>query len=290
MLDQVFKKHASRVDQYLQDHLATLNKSLPKRSSELAKAVNYSLFSGGKRFRPLLSMMTAEALDLAQDRVLPFATAIEMVHTYSIIHDDLPSMDDDDERRGKPTTHVVHGDAVALLAGDALITEAPRLIAKAYKDVPQLALELIELITTTSGYAGMVAGQVMDLDVQGRLKNPSNLPPLDIAELEQLHGLKTGELIRASVVGAGMIGRVESKLRDQLSEFGKLIGLCFQLADDIHDHKRDEPEPTGFPKLIGIEKTRVLLEESSERAVQLTMMMGPKASALRDLVVFNSKR
>jgi geranylgeranyl diphosphate synthase, type II len=290
MLESSWRTHASRVDQYLQGYMEELGKSVPDSAKDLVRSMEYSLFTGGKRFRPLVCLLTAETLNVGVDRALPFSAALEMVHTYSLIHDDLPCMDNDDLRRGKPTNHVEFGQAMALLAGDALLTEAPRVIAKSYEQVPQVAVELIDLLASASGAQGMISGQVLDLRAQGRLKNQTGSVSLNQVELEELHRLKTGQLIYAAVMGAGIVGRADANLKEKLSEFGQLLGLAFQLADDIHDDTGVAPEASGFPKLLGRDGTRKLLEETSERAIQWTMKMGPEASLLRELVVYNLER
>lgn len=290
MLEPIFSSCVSEVDQYLRRYVDELAKALPSRAKGISESVAYSLFSGGKRFRPTLSLLTAKALGISTDKVLPFAAAVEMVHTYSLIHDDLPCMDNDELRRGKPTNHVLYGEAMALLAGDALLTEAWRMMAKAYKQTPEIAVELIDQLTTAAGVSGMIAGQVMDLDVQGRLKKLSQAGKLTSSELETLHDLKTGALIKVSVTGVGAIAKVTTDKKQILNDFGHSLGLCFQLSDDVQDYRQEKPEPNSFPGLIGIEATQKLLLETTDQTLQLVQKLGPDTKDLHDLIMYNLKR
>ena len=289
MLENLLSEQVHLVDDFLENYLKDYKEIAPKKAETLLESVHYSLFTGGKRFRPALTLLTARALEISDKRVLPFASALEMVHTYSLIHDDLPSMDNDEVRRGRPTNHMVYGEALALLAGDALITEAPLMIAKNYSDTPDVATKLVELLCDSAGMVGMIGGQVVDLAAQGLLKGGS---PQDLTrdELEDLHQRKTGALIRAAVLGPGIIGRFADETLDQLENYGSLLGLAFQLADDIHDYDPADPEVSGYPKYIGVDGTRKLLEETTERAIMFTNKLGPNAGPLRDIAVYNRDR
>ena len=183
----------------------------------------------------------------------------------------------------------VYGEALALLAGDALVTEAPLMIARNYSDTPDVAIKLVELLCDSAGMIGMIGGQVMDLAAQGLLKGGS---PQDLTqeELQDLHQRKTGELIRAAVLGPGIIGRFADETLEQLETYGSLLGLAFQLADDIHDYNPDDPESSGYPKYIGVEGTRKLLEETTEKAIMITNKLGKNSSSLRDIAVYNRDR
>lgn len=283
MLEAEFKKEAARIDDFLREYCQSLKKRMPIASERLFESMQYSLFNGGKRFRPILSLFTAQALSVDLTRILPFAAAVEMVHTYSLIHDDLPSMDNDKLRRGQPTNHMVYGEDIALLAGDALLTEAFYLIATGYKKYPEIGMELTYLLTEAAGSTGMIPGQVIDLSATNRA--------LDVTELEEMHRLKTGALIRVSVEGVAVIARMEAEERKRLRKFGEDLGCAFQLADDIQDFAPQNPEKSGLPAKIGIEKTRAMLEEISDSALLIAESIGStKNHLLSSLVKYNLNR
>jgi geranylgeranyl diphosphate synthase, type II len=240
----------------------------------LRESMRYSLLAGGKRLRPVLVIATAEALGGDEDKALPFACAIEMIHTYSLIHDDLPCMDDDDFRRGKPTNHKVFGEAQAILAGDALLTEAFGLMVAGARKAglpPETALTIVDEGARFAGARGMVGGQVWDLLSENR--------PVSLEGLERIHRRKTGDLIAYSVrVGARVAGVNDGELMDALTRFAYGLGLAFQIQDDILDVVGDEKligKPVGsdeanrkatYPALLGLEKSRELLQEVTENA------------------------
>ena len=211
-----------------------LDRSLPPATAwpeTIHRAVRYSLFAGGKRIRPLLALAAAEAAEGDLDDVLPFACAVEMVHTYSLIHDDLPAMDDDDLRRGKPTCHKVFGEAIAILAGDALLTRAFHLIvdlpAGIDADALRRRLTAAAILGEACGTAGLIGGQVLDLESEGRC--------VDAATLERLHRAKTGALLEACVRGGAVLGRATPATLPSLERYAAAIGLAFQVVDDILD-------------------------------------------------------
>lgn len=280
---------AGLVESYLKDYMATYEGQSPEKAKRLLDSVNYSLFTGGKRFRPVLSLLTAKALQFDEKKVLPFACALEMIHTYSLIHDDLPSMDNDDERRGRPTNHKVYGEALALLAGDALITEAPLMVVRGYSDKPEVATKLVELLCDSAGMVGMIGGQVVDLVAQGQIETKGT-KELTQTELEDLHNRKTGALIRAATLGAGIVAGADDKTLDKLEKFGVLLGMAFQLADDIHDHDPSNPEATGYPKYIGVDGTGELLDKTTQQALSLIESFGSNAQPLKDIAIYNRNR
>ena len=211
-----------------------LDRSLPPATAwpeTIHRAVRYSLFAGGKRIRPLLALAAAEAAEGDVEDVLPFACAVEMVHTYSLIHDDLPAMDDDDLRRGKPTCHKVFGEAIAILAGDALLTRAFHLIV----DLPpgldadslRRRLAAAAILGEACGTTGLIGGQVLDLESEGR--------DIDAATLERLHRAKTGALLGACVRGGAVLSRATPATLSSLERYAAAIGLAFQVVDDILD-------------------------------------------------------
>lgn len=277
-----------------------LNRYLPDENEypqEIFRAMRYSLFAGGKRIRPILCMASAEAVGGEVSAVIPVSCALELIHTYSLIHDDLPAMDDDDFRRGVPTNHKVFGEGIAILAGDALLTEAYRLmsdrgISKAA--APEKMLAVINEISKAAGYFGMVGGQVVDILSEGR--------EVDTDTLYYIHTKKTGEMIRVSLrVGAILSGAKKSYL-DALSIYGDHIGLAFQIADDILNVEGDRKlmgKGTGsdaergkvtFPKLIGLEASKKKLEELIEKSVDALSGFDEKAKPLRMIAKYIIKR
>lgn len=252
------------VDRYLDG----LSFSGPASTEGLAEAMRYSLLAGGKRVRPVLCLATGRALGIDTESLLPAAGAIEMVHTYSLIHDDLPAMDDDELRRGKPTAHVEFGEAVAILSGDALFAEAIALIGSGPWP-PDRVVEAIEVLSRAAGVDGMVGGQYVDVTVES----------LGEEGIEKLHSLKTGKLIAASVELALAIGAVPEDGRLPYREFATQLGILFQIVDDILDVTGSE-EATGKPmgsderhgkityvSLYGLERARELASRAHRGAV-----------------------
>jgi geranylgeranyl diphosphate synthase type II len=275
-----------------------LEKYLPKRdgfSYEISESMRYTLFAGGKRIRPVLCMASAEAVGGSTDTVLPVACAIEMIHTYSLIHDDLPSMDNDDYRRGKPSNHKVFGEGVSVLAGDALLTEAFRLLSGGTTGIsPEKNLTIIHEISTAAGFEGMIGGQVADLRAEGK--------EVDMESLNYIHTHKTQALITVSIrAGAIAVGAGEDDM-SALSEYGRKTGLAFQIADDILDIEscreilgKDTGSDEGrkkatYPALIGLEqsrkKTRILVED----ALSDISRFDEKAEPLRMIARFIAER
>lgn len=260
-LDTYFQKELSAINNYLENALE--NRFPYQGFQNLKDSMSYSLNQqGGKRFRPLLSVLTAQLFSKTIEFILPFACAVEMIHTYSLIHDDLPSMDNDDFRRGQPTNHKVYGEALAILAGDALQTEAFHQIAKNYTHFPEAALAAIKSLSMASGYMGMVGGQAIDI---GLLKKENQSP--EIQELFDMHALKTGALISASVTGAAELCGANDEEYLFLKKFSESLGFAFQLADDILDDKEREGETqelSGFPKHFGLSATHEKLRKHSQ--------------------------
>ena len=235
----------------------------------LKDSILYSLTGGGKRFRPVLCYLVAENFKVPVERVFPWALAVEMIHTYSLIHDDLPCMDDDDSRRGRPTNHKVFGEATALLAGDALLTEAFRVLASGYRDDPSLALELVELLTSAAGISGMVSGQAMDLHFQ------QSFPQATDRELT--HRLKTGALIEGALRGSLKICNLHPDQIANSEKLGRLIGLAFQIKDDILDGENRVHDEAW-------------LKEISKQAVHVLTAMQVEEGPLHQLVHWNRDR
>jgi geranylgeranyl diphosphate synthase type II len=257
--------------------------TIPAGLDQLLNSVRYSVLQpGGKRFRPVLAMLVAEAMGQSSERVLPYAAAVECVHTYSLVHDDIPAMDNDDYRRGQLTNHKVFGDAVAILAGDALLTEAFYLIGTHYKSEPIACVSAIEELSQASGIYGMVGGQAIDLR--------SKANEINFEELQTMHRLKTGALIRAAAVGAAHICFGTQEQVQQIRSYATALGLAFQVSDDILDHNPEKPEPGSYPALLGVEQTKAHLGELTERCLTAIEAWGSKAELLRELAIFNRSR
>lgn len=246
-----------------------LEEYLPKSGDIVSEAMKYSVRNGGKRIRPMLTLEFCKACGAEPEKALPFACAVEMIHTYSLIHDDLPCMDDDDYRRGKPSCHIAFGEANALLAGDALLTLAFETAVKA--DIAaENVVRAVKELSYSAGILGMVGGQVLDLQNENKA--------LTLSELEQIHNLKTGELIRvACVLGCVAAGADEEKIKSA-EAYAKGIGLTFQIVDDILDVTSDaetlgkpigsdaENQKTTYVSLLGIEKSKEVAAELTRKA------------------------
>jgi geranylgeranyl diphosphate synthase, type II len=251
-----------KVDAYLE----SLRFAAEPGTARLEEAMRYSLLAGGKRIRPVLALATAEALGRTPDDVLPLAAAIEMVHTYSLIHDDLPAMDDDELRRGKPTCHVAFGEDVAILAGDGLFAEALRLVLTEQEGDPAHVIAAVREVVTAAGTQGMVGGQF--LDVAGSTQG----------DLRHLHELKTGALIAASVGSVLALEGVDGPATMPFRRFAAELGVVFQIVDDILDVTGDEAElgkPRGsderhgkatYVSVFGLDRARELARESHTAA------------------------
>lgn len=270
------------VDKAVETYLSEI--ALPQTDAilELRKSMLYSATNGGKRFRPILALLVGELLGANTERVLPFAIAVELIHTYSLIHDDLPCMDNDDFRRGKPTNHKVFGDDFALLAGDALLTEAFFLLADKYGDTHLLASALTKLLAEAAGLRGMVGGQAIDLRAGKRR--------FTLEELTQLHLLKTGALIRVAAEGAALIASARPSQIEGLRRFGEGLGLAFQVADDILDHGDKDQGARSFTGILGMDPTKDFLGKvSSDIRNELKKISGQTA-LLDYLIDFNLNR
>jgi geranylgeranyl diphosphate synthase, type II len=289
---------------YLQERQGLVNRTLenylPKvrgPAFRVVEAMHYSLFAGGKRLRPILCLAGAEAVGGDINEALPVACALEMIHTYSLIHDDLPAMDDDDLRRGQPTCHKQFDQATAILAGDGLLPEAFRIIAEIspqFSGRETVLLEVIELIATAAGYRGMVGGQMLDLMAEGR--------KVTIKELETIHRLKTGALLTASARAGAMVGGGSRQEVTMLTGYGEKFGLAFQVTDDILDVEGDSAEmgkavgadakrqKATYPGLLGLEQAKTWARRLVEAAVAEIEPLGEKAAPLQELARYLLKR
>lgn len=271
-----------------------LNKFLPCPNSYppvLRQAMEYSLFAGGKRLRPILTLAAAEVCGGTSEQALSAAAAVEMVHTYSLIHDDLPAMDDDDLRRGKPTCHIAFGEAIAILAGDALLTHAFSVLAQSANSGRGLAL--VAELAAAAGPAGMVAGQVLDIAGSGMQ---------DFSQVTRIHRCKTGAMIRAAVRMGAIVAGAGAKIIAALTEYAESLGLAFQIIDDILDvtatsqqlgKNPGSDEKKGkqtFVTVYGLEEARKMASAETARAVHALHALGGDYSLLQDLAEYVGQR
>ncbi len=274
-----------------------------ENSSRIMKAVEYSLMAGGKRLRPVLCIAAAEAVgEKISKQILQAACALEMIHTYSLIHDDLPAMDNDDLRRGKPTCHVAFDEATAILAGDALLTLAFQILSKnafssidkADVNVAKMWLEVIQIIAKASGHEGMIKGQMLDISSEGL--------SLTFEALEQMHALKTGALIEASIHAGSVLGNGNSKQIQSLKAYSKNIGIAFQVVDDILDVEGDplvmgktkgadiNRNKNTYPSLLGIEKSKELAKKLVFYALHAINLLDNQSEPLRAIANYIIER
>jgi len=272
-----------------------LDRFVPAESAEprvLHRAMRYSLLAGGKRMRPALCIAAGEIFDAPDDDVLRAGCAIEMIHTYSLIHDDLPSMDDDDLRRGRPTCHKVFGEALAILAGDALLTRAFEVLAGSTDpDGAERRLAILAEIAAAAGTPfGMVAGQVFDIEGGHRATSES--------QLDRLHAAKTGAMLTVSVVAGARCGGAPDDDLERLRVYGRSVGLAFQIADDLLD-VTGTPEELGktpgkdaaagkatYPAVYGLEASRARARSLVETALDVLQPFGERAERLREIACF----
>jgi len=265
-------------------------------AADVVKAMKYSLFAGGKRLRPILCIAGAEALGVDGSHVMPVACALEMIHTYSLVHDDLPAMDNDDMRRGKPTNHKVFGEAEAILAGDGLLTEAFRVMAQIPlgKIRPEALLRVICLVAQASGYQGMVGGQVTDIQSERKTVEP--------ATVEFIHSHKTGALIAASVTSGAILGAASETQVSAINAYGRGIGLAFQISDDILDVEGDSEKmgkgvggdarkkKVTYPSVHGLGTSKRIQEQTIDQAIHSLEAFDSKADPLRAIATYIIER
>ena len=262
---------------------------------EIYRAMRYSVQSGGKRLRPILTLAACEAVGGDPDVAMPVACSIEFIHAFSLIHDDLPALDNDDFRRGKPTTHKVFGEAMAILAGDALLTLAFETIAGRTEGVPaNVVVDITRRVASATGVGGMITGQVVDMLSEGK--------EIDPGTLEFLHRNKTGALIKVSLVSGGMLGGGTEDQIASLGLYGEKIGLAFQIADDILDIEGDQEkigkpvgsdlrnEKTTYPSLYGMKKSKELAHQAVDDAIDALRDFDDHAAPLRALARYIIER
>ncbi len=292
-----------QLDRYLKERAALVERALSKIVAEpsgadarLYEAMRYSLLGGGKRLRPILALASCEAVGGAHERAMGFACAVEMVHNYSLIHDDLPCMDDDDLRHGRPSNHKVYGEAMATLSGDGLLTDAFNVLARSASDgVPAaIVLETVAELARAAGSCGMVGGQVIDLQSEGLT--------LSLDELKHLHSKKTGALFRASIVGGARLGGGSAAQLSSLDEYARALGLAFQVIDDLLDveatteqmgKRTGKDEAAGkatFPTLMGAARSREFARELERTAHRALADFDERADPLRAVATFVVER
>lgn len=293
-----------KLDHYLERRCRLVDRALArclpadgKAPRTLDRSMRYSLFSGGKRLRPILALAAGEAVGGEARRILPFACALEMIHAYSLIHDDLPAMYNDDLRRGKPTNHIVFGEGMAILAGDALLTEAFRVMAEAVLRMPsqrERAIKALQEVAEAAGAIGMVAGQVADLEAEE--KKPTR------SLVEYIHLRKTAALIRSAVRAGALVGGATNRQFERLSHYGVAVGLAFQIVDDILDVEggtsrtgkrqgRDaELRKVTYPAAVGMGKAKGRARELLTDALTALKGFGPAADPLRQMAAFIVER
>jgi len=265
----------------------------PAASSRIADAMGYSVMAGGKRLRPVLCLASAEAVDGRSEDALIAAVALELIHTYSLIHDDLPAMDDDARRRGKPTCHVAFDEATAILAGDALLTLTFQLLAlqKGTAGVPaDRQLQVIHVVAAAAGYEGMIGGQMADIASEGHR--------IALSKLEQLHLMKTGALINAAIKTGAILGGGTLEQIQHLDSYAQNLGLAFQITDDILNVEGDpallgkavgtdeQKKKSTYPALLGLEESRKLAANRVKEALQALEYFDKKADPLRAIAQY----
>ena len=286
MFQTQYKEYLALIEHYLEN--------LPWQEDAINQSMRYSLIGGGKRIRPILALASADAVGGKAGEIVPAACALELIHTYSLIHDDLPAMDNDDYRRGRLSNHKVFGEAMAILAGDALLTYAFELLAQPLQVSPERQLQVVREVAAAAGQRGMVLGQVEDLAAEG--KN------LTITEVERIHEAKTGALLVASARLGGILAGGSEEEIAALTGYAKALGLAFQIKDDILDLEGDSEtlgKPAGsdlrhqkatYPSLLGLEGAREHLRSQVKNAQTALECLGERASFLFDLAQFIEER
>ncbi|MCG6552626.1 MAG: polyprenyl synthetase family protein [Candidatus Magnetominusculus sp. LBB02] len=294
------KEAAVDLKAYLKDKRALIEQFIegyfkePIAPETLHEAMKYSLLAGGKRIRPVLCLTAYETCGGDGGDILPQAAAIELIHTYSLIHDDLPAMDDDDLRRGKPTNHVIYGEAMAILAGDGLLTEAFRMFSASETISPAILLSALRELSSAAGLFGMVAGQAMDIISEGKAH--------DVKTLQFIHRNKTAALLKASVRIGGILFNAGQASMSPLDAYGEAIGMAFQIVDDILDitatteelgkpHGSDENKnKMTYPAIFGIERSKAMAKEQIDMALQAADCLGPKAHWFKEIANYLLER
>lgn len=257
-------------------------KKYMRSNSLLYKVMSYSLFNGGKRLRPLLVLAASNLVGGKIENVLPAACALEMIHTFSLIHDDLPALDNDDFRRGKLSSHKKFGEALAILAGDALLTKAFEILAETTK--PVLLGRVLKEVTYACGVEGMIGGQVMDISINSQL-------PITKFNLEKIYREKTGALIKVCLKISALLSGAKSEQVQALEKYGENIGLAFQIGDDLIDYKQQkETKLWTYPRIFGIKQTKKRIKELTTEAKKALKIFGPRGKILKEFADLISTR
>jgi len=293
-LKSYLKEQCQRID-------SALDLFLPKETElphSLHKAMRYSVFAGGKRVRPILMLAACQAVGGDTEHAIPTACAMEMIHTYSLIHDDLPAMDNDDFRRGNPTNHKVFGEAIAILAGDGLLTEAFKLISDPRHGVgtpAEARLAVIREIAVCAGSYGMVGGQVVDMESEGK-------EDIDLPTVQYIHTHKTGALIKAAVVAGAILGGADERQLAAITRYGEAAGLAFQIADDILDIEGTTEEigkdagsdeargKATYPAVMGLAAAKLEAQAMMDEAMRALDVFGSEADPLREIAKYIVQR
>lgn len=287
-LNLYLQKKRESIDSFLKKYISAKkkDKDCPKH---LADAMGYALMAGGKRVRPVLCIAAYEAVGGSTDSILPIASSLELIHTYSLIHDDLPAMDNDDFRRNQPTTHKVYGEATAILAGDGLLTDAFSMVSKADSS-PKTLISIISELSYGSGPGGMVGGQTVDILLEGKKAKKE--------ELSYIHTHKTGALIRASVRIGAIMAKASAARLNALTEYGEKIGLAFQVIDDILDvtgTKEELGKSAGadnvrgkntYPSIFGLNASQKIAEELISDSLNALKIFDKKAEPLKEIAKY----
>lgn len=291
---EMVKSFALRTDEFLRGFLA----QVPDAPPLLMESISYSLFGPGKRIRPALAMLSCRAVGGDENLALPAAGALEFIHCFSLVHDDLPAMDNDDLRRGRPTNHKVYGDAVAILAGDAMNTMAFELLATQVAD-SALAMRLVRELSFATGAAGMIGGQVLDTCYPAEKSSPTHG---SLEHLQRIHCMKTGALINAACRMGALSGGASDADLQTIDALGRAVGLAFQIVDDLLDatstaenlgKKAGKDAAIGkltYPSLLGLDKSREHLAQQVHIAQNMAARLGPMAEPLSQLVVELAQR
>lgn len=289
-IKEILNNKAAEVEAELKELIDLKEKEI---APSLTEAMSYTLLSGGKRIRPILSILTAELLNGNYEAALRAGSALEMIHSYSLIHDDLPAMDDDDLRRGKKTNHLVFGEATAILAGDALLTYAFELLTELDLEADK-KIKIINSTAKYAGYQGMVGGQILDIEAEGS--------ELSLEEMQKLHRAKTGALIKTAVEIGLYASNYSEEEKQSLLAYAENLGMLFQVVDDLLDLTGDtekmgkvvgrdeELNKSTYPKILGLEGAKKAAQEYAAKAKHELHIFGERAQNLKDLVDYILRR
>jgi len=293
-LQTQLSQHQERVNHALKSHIQHFANQQTSVPNTLFEAIEYATLNQGKRLRPALMYATAQALNTPLEKLDNAACAIELIHSYSLVHDDLPAMDDDDLRRGQPTCHIQYNEATAILVGDAQQTLAFQLLADSSETSPEHIIEMIRLLSQASGPLGMIGGQVQDIQSEAK--------EISIDELKALHSLKTGALIQCALLMGAVQSPVYNQIKSQLSKLGEYIGLAFQVQDDILDIEGDtdtlgkpqgsdiELDKSTYPKLMGLEQAKTYRDNLIIEAKLILFELNFRSDFLNQLIDYIAQR